>query len=352
MISRPTLSVIMPNYNHAGFLPESLGAILAQSFSPIEIIILDDASTDNSVEVIERIARVDSRVKLVRNERNIGVEATVNRLLGMATGDYLYSPSADDRILPGFFEKSMTLLARYPQAGLCSTIGRLIDEQGHDRGIRSLPVISREARFFSPEEVQRVLLTYGRWIDAGSVIYRRDAFAREGGQIMELGSFADTFTNLVIALRYGACFIPEPLSCWRQMATGHAARSGIDWNAYLDRGTYAAMLMRTRYGDLFPTKFVDNFERHWMYCTSFVAGKRARFEQEQILRQALSTLSPSPSFVDRIFWFGIRLSMGIQTLLWRLYSMIKFPSWHWWVRGRLSIIVNSKRVVVANRLNT
>lgn len=87
MPDRPTLCVLMPNYNHARFLPESLEAILAQSYPPLEVIVLDDASTDNSVEVIESFLRRDPRVRLVRNERNVGVERSVNRLVEMPYTD-------------------------------------------------------------------------------------------------------------------------------------------------------------------------------------------------------------------------------------------------------------------------
>ena len=348
----PTLSVLMPNYNHAHFIPESLGAILAQSYRPMEVIVLDDASTDNSVEVIESIARKEPLVRLVRNERNMGVERSVNRLLEMSSGEYIYSPSADDRILPGFFEKSMALLAQYPQAGLCSTIGRLIDENGNDRGIRALPVISNRPRFFSPDEVRRTLLRYGRWINAGSVVYRRDALVREIGQITGLGSFADTFTDLVIALRYGACYIPEPLQCWRQMATGYAARTARNVEALRELGERAISLMGTEYSDLFPAAYVDKFERHWMYVVNVNAWRQAELEHERVLRRALGPVCQESSFFDRACWFGMRLFRRAQTLAWQLYSMAKFAPWHWWILGRLSIVVNLKKVVIVERLDT
>ena len=147
MSQQPTLSVLFPNYNHARFLPESLGAFLAQSYRPVEIIIIDDASTDNSVEVIETFARREPRLRLIRNERNMGVVPNMNRLVEMASGDYVYLSAADDKVLPGFFEKSMALLSQYPQAGLCSTVGRLIDKDGKDKGIRAIDCCAETPKF-------------------------------------------------------------------------------------------------------------------------------------------------------------------------------------------------------------
>src|SRR5437868_7050033 len=118
-MGRPTLSVIMPNYNHGHFLPEALDAILSQSWPADEVLIVDDASTDDSVEVIEGFARKHASVRLLRNERNMGAVYSGRRVFDAATGDYLYPSAADDRVQPGFFAKSMELLAQHPQAGLC-----------------------------------------------------------------------------------------------------------------------------------------------------------------------------------------------------------------------------------------
>src|SRR5882762_3451884 len=119
----PSLSVILPNYNHGKLLPVAVEAILNQSAQPTEIIIIDDGSTDNSVEVIKGLASRSSIIKLHQNERNRGVSYTVARGIDLSSGDYVFFPAADDEILPGFFEKSLGLLAQYPQAGLSCTIG-------------------------------------------------------------------------------------------------------------------------------------------------------------------------------------------------------------------------------------
>src|SRR5882724_13615892 len=118
----PTLSVVVPNYNHAKYLPACLSAILRQSVQPLEVLVLDDVSTDNSLEVIKRIAAKNPLVRLVQNEKNLGVMPNLNKGVQLAKGDYVFIGSADDEIIPGLFEKSMQLLARHPQAGLSCTI--------------------------------------------------------------------------------------------------------------------------------------------------------------------------------------------------------------------------------------
>src|SRR5438105_5266465 len=111
-MGKPTLSVLMPNYNYAHFLPEALTAIVSQSYRPMEVIVMDDASTDNSVEVIERFQKDHSNIRLVRNARNMGVVHVLHALYQMASGDYIYATASDDRVLPGFFEQSIDILGR------------------------------------------------------------------------------------------------------------------------------------------------------------------------------------------------------------------------------------------------
>src|SRR5438477_610601 len=94
----PTLSVIVPNYNHARYLDMSLPAILKQSVPPLELIVIDDASTDNSREVLRRFAARNPLVRLVENPKNLGVMPNIRAGVEMARGEYVYVGSADDEI--------------------------------------------------------------------------------------------------------------------------------------------------------------------------------------------------------------------------------------------------------------
>src|SRR5438874_13780530 len=90
------LSVVVPNYNHWEHLPRCLQALLNQSLQPAEIIVIDDASTDNSREVIEHFSQRHPVVRAYRNEQNQGVIYGANRGIELARNDYLYFAPADD----------------------------------------------------------------------------------------------------------------------------------------------------------------------------------------------------------------------------------------------------------------
>ncbi|MEW6264284.1 MAG: glycosyltransferase [Thermodesulfobacteriota bacterium] len=261
LTERPLLSVIMPNYNHARYLPESLGAVLSQTYDAVEVLVIDDRSTDDSVEVIEGIARLDPRVHLIRNEINQGVSNNCNKGLEMSRGRYVYFAAADDRILPGFFEKSMGLLLKHPEAGLCCTLEKLIDENGQDLGLAESPVISPEPCFLNPAEALEAWRRHRYWILGVTVIYRREALLEAGRFSTELHSHHDMFVALVTSLRYGVCFVPEVLTSWRIMPQGHVGvtrAGGLKLEIEILRKTLG--LMRTQYSHLFPATDVDAYE--------------------------------------------------------------------------------------------
>jgi glycosyltransferase involved in cell wall biosynthesis len=250
-MNRPTLSVIIPNYNDAAYIGAAMNAILAQSFQPLEVIVVDDGSTDNSVEVVEAFAGRSRLVKLLRNERNMGVIFSFNRGIQAAEGEYCYAASANDLVLPGFFEKSMGLLELHPRAGLCCSdpailhpSGRIIGEKLH---------WTQESCYLSPEGFVEVIRP--SWKRAGggtSMILKRSALVEAGGMVPELRVWGDWFAFHVVGFRHGICYIPEAMAAWRAQEQSFA--SGIR-NKAAQRETIIRMLALLRspaYRDVLP----------------------------------------------------------------------------------------------------
>src|SRR5262245_42051285 len=99
----PSISVILPNFNHGKFVGAALRALLSQSRAPAEIIFIDDASTDDSLSVIREIAATNPCIRVIENATNLGVVRSQQRGLEIATGDFIYLAAADDWVMPGFF---------------------------------------------------------------------------------------------------------------------------------------------------------------------------------------------------------------------------------------------------------
>lgn len=125
----PLVSVIMPAYQAEPFIGEAVGSVLAQSVTDLELIVLDDGSTDRTREIVRDFAQRDHRVRLVVNEENMGVARTRNRGLDLCRGTYVALLDSDDYWQPRMLER---MIARAEETGAdiiyCSYA--LVDEQG------------------------------------------------------------------------------------------------------------------------------------------------------------------------------------------------------------------------------
>jgi len=210
----PSLSVIVPNYNHSRHLPACLRAIATQSVPADEIIVVDDASTDNSVEVLESLALQYPSLKIYRNPVNQGFMGTVNRGVDLARGQFICAPGADDEIMPGLFEKSLRLLAEYPQAGSSAAICRIFDMKSglsYNFGV----AISSQPCYLSPQKIVELARQGRLLIFSSTMLWRRDAFLKAGKYHVPLRWHCDWFAMFALAFRHGLCFVPEVLGEFR-----------------------------------------------------------------------------------------------------------------------------------------
>ena len=317
-----TLTVFLPNYNHARFLPETLSSLTEQSYQPLEVIIVDDASTDNSLEIIEEFAQSRPNVQVIKNETNRGVVASENGVIEMARGSHFYGLSADDRVRPGLLEKSMALLAEHPTAGFCSTLSYKIDESGTNLGLYPTPIVAERQAFFSASEAREILLQRGSWFMGNTTIYRRSALLECGDHVPELGPFYDGFMSQVMALRYGVCFIPEALGEFRQTA-GQLSDATYDVRTAFPIYEHAIQLMRTTYRDLFPPEYVDRFECRTLAYTM----ERSLARSNAMHLGYLKTMLPRPR--HRLLLSLVSLAMRCQFLLAKIWLIIAVRREFW-----------------------
>jgi glycosyltransferase involved in cell wall biosynthesis len=250
-MSRPSITVTISNYNHAHFLPDALAAILSQSYPAAEVLIVDDASTDDSIEVIHQFAKVYSNVRLIRNDRNRGAVHNAQVLFGLATGDYIYSTASDDRVLPGFFEKSIAVLAQFPNAGLCfSDPATFVETHGPIRDNRM--ELASKPRYFEPQELLSMLRRRSVEIAGHTSLMKRKLFLECGGLIPSLKWHCDWFGLWVLAFRYGACYVPEPLATLRVLPQSYSASGRRNQGQQIEIVTEMLRLLRGPYKDVAP----------------------------------------------------------------------------------------------------
>src|SRR5258706_10470852 len=206
-------------------------AILDEPVKPFEIIIIDDGSTDNSLDVIKGLAKHKSGIRYFQNDQNRGVSYTLNRGIDLAQGDYAFFPAADDQIMPGFLEKSLSLLAKYPQAGLSCTIGdwhELSTGLNWHMGNR----IASKPCYISPAEMVALDRKGRLYIPGNTIIMRRQALVDAGKYLVELKHVNDWFADYVVGFRHGICFVPEPLARFNIHPNSYYKRNLKDKKAY------------------------------------------------------------------------------------------------------------------------
>jgi glycosyltransferase involved in cell wall biosynthesis len=259
-MSLPTLSVVLPHYNHGRFLRRAVEALLKQSAPPLEIILIDDASTDGSGPLLAELA-AHPRVRLHHNDRNRGVAYSTNRGLSLCRGAYVHLTAADDLALPGFYALALDMARAHPAAGLVFGKMAMTDEAGTVLRVFEASAW-RTARFATPQEFLRQYLE-GEATDhslCASTIYRREALQALGGYRTDLGHWMDTFVARAVGLRHGACYVPQTFMNWRSSPGGVSGGSGWEERARVVRR--AAELMRSEpFRRWFPERHVAWWER-------------------------------------------------------------------------------------------
>lgn len=114
----PTVSIVLPCYNGAGFLSQSIDSVIAQTYGDWELILVNDCSLDNSLEIMQSYAAHDNRIRIIDNEHNLKLPGALNRGFQEAAGRYLTWTSHDNRMAPTMLEKFVEYLDANPDKGL------------------------------------------------------------------------------------------------------------------------------------------------------------------------------------------------------------------------------------------
>lgn len=202
------VSVVIPAYNAAETIAETLRSVLDQTYRAIEVIVVDDGSTDDTRDMVTTIAAKDARVLLL-TQANSGPAAARNRAIAHASGAFLAPIDADDIWHPDFVAHLM--MAMEPETGFAYCPHRIVDESG--RALRDFPVFGCRGRV-----LHRLALV--NFVGTGSAaLYRRDAVLEAGGfdvRTFAWGGGEDYLLQLAIAARHPVALVPEYLVGYRR----------------------------------------------------------------------------------------------------------------------------------------
>lgn len=138
------ISVIMSVYNAEKYLAESIESILNQTYLNFEFIIINDKSSDKSLDIIKKYQSIDDRLVLINNDENLGLTKNLNKAIKVSKGDFIARMDADDISESNRFEKQIIFLNKNPEIGVLGTCAIDIDETGNLLGERDVPLSHKE----------------------------------------------------------------------------------------------------------------------------------------------------------------------------------------------------------------
>lgn len=220
------VTAIIPNYNHERFLPRRIDSVLGQTHPDIEVLLLDDASTDGSRAVFERYAS-DPRVAAVMiNERNTGIPFKQwNKGVAAARGDYLWFAESDDFAAPTLVARLAALLDANPNVGVAYSQSMGVDE--HDAPLYSLErwTSDLDDRHWTQDfinsgadECANYLVRRCTIPNASAVLVRRSVYERVGGADETFRLSGDWMMWVKLLLASDVAFVAEPLNYFRMHA--------------------------------------------------------------------------------------------------------------------------------------
>ena len=203
----PKVTVIVASYNNARYLPACLDSLLHQTFSDFEVLVADDCSTDNSLEICQQYSKRDPRIRVITTEKNQGVTYVKHLGLKEATGEYIAVLDSDDVALPQRLEKQAAWLDSHPDTVLVAGYYGVID--ANDR------VIKRQKKAPIDDTSIRWWLTFGNCLIHSTVMYRGKPALDCGGYDVSFfhGEDIELYAKLLTVGKFEA--LPEVVSYWR-----------------------------------------------------------------------------------------------------------------------------------------
>jgi glycosyltransferase involved in cell wall biosynthesis len=211
----PLVSVVIPSYNHEKFISQTIESVLGQDFDDLELIIVDDASTDASRHIIQKYAAEDARVRVILHETNCGIAKTMNDGIAIAQGKFLAQTASDDVWMKDKLSKQLAVLESNEDL-IVWTEAQVIDEGGQSVG-SSFSELARSVSKKKSGDIFEELLPQADYIFGSTLLYKRANL----GTILydERLIYANDWKfYLDLAAKYEFCYIQEPLAQYRRHA--------------------------------------------------------------------------------------------------------------------------------------
>ena len=239
----PKVSVIVPNYNHARFLPQRLYSIFNQTFQDFEVILLDDCSTDNSREIIEKYRQHSKVSSIVYNQINSGSTFKQwEKGIALASGEYIWLAESDDYCETSFLSELVPQLEKQPNVGIAYCQSTSVDSENtflsswlnHTSGYNpniwasSFLVMGRSA-------IQNLFIHRNIIPNASAVIVRKSIYTATSGINAEMTLNGDWLLWVKLLEKSDLIFIDKALNYFRQHGQKVTSRNMKNFNGFAEQ---------------------------------------------------------------------------------------------------------------------
>ena len=275
----PSTSIILPNYNHARFLPRRIESILDQSFADFELIILDDCSTDNSKEIIESYKQKDKRITTHYNAENSGSPFRQwKKGIDMASGEFIWIAESDDYAGPELLERLLEALKANPSAGVAYCQSNFVNSDdviigNHIENLKVLHPTLWESDFCMPgkEVLARFMPVINVIPNIGAAVFRKESIKDvDWDKLFSYKLAGDRYFWINLLSKYDLCFVKDPLNYFRM--DGKTVRStNVHTVSYLKEIKSVIFEIHSRVR--LPLKIKNQAIRQWLRHFRSSAGQ-------------------------------------------------------------------------------
>jgi glycosyltransferase involved in cell wall biosynthesis len=299
----PSVSVIIPTYNRAALVKRAICSVLEQSFSDLEVLVIDDASTDDTADVVAGIR--DSRVRYLLQTQNSGGGAARNAGLAAAIGDFIAFQDSDNEWLPNKLNKQMALFISSPDQ-LDVVYSGFWKVKDHRKSYFPYHHIKQREG-----DIHQALL-WGNFIDTSAILVKKECLVQVGGFDERLPRFQDWELCLRLSKLFSFGFIDEPLHL------AHFQQHSISTNREAALQALLVILEKYRVEICDDVKLQAHFH-HWLGLCYADLGKRT-----QAVGYILKAVrSQSCSMRYYVSLFGASISPAALTSLVSAYQLFR-----------------------------
>lgn len=216
-----SVSVCIPTYNQAMYIEQAVRSAFNQSWLPIEIIVSDDKSTDNTLIILEELVKEVPILKIIKQQENVGIAGNTDKCLRAATGNYVVRLDSDDYLAPDYIAELARSLEEHPEAGYAHAAVQEIDQFGNFLRKRQL---FRKSGFQAGTEALQAAIKGYRV--AANIIMFRHAALRSVNYITGRPNYVEDYhlSTALAAAEFGNVYINKSLSFYRVWVDGAKVR--------------------------------------------------------------------------------------------------------------------------------